>query len=241
MPGSLLSIGSASYKSVFLRSKFRTMLKAVIFDMDGTILNTLDDLSDALEYTFDHFHLPRRTVDEVRQFVGNGIHKLIERAVPENTPKDDIEKVFNFYVDYYKEHSLIKTRPYEGILELIKQLRNVGYMTAVVSNKKDAAVKDLCKKLFDGLFDMALGDTDGIRLKPERDMIDMVLNELNVSCEEAIYVGDSEVDIKTARNSNLKCISVTWGFRERELIESIGTDYIVDTPEEISHLLINIK
>lgn len=213
------------------------MYKAVIFDMDGTILNTLDDLTDSVNYTMKQMGMPIRTIQEVRTYVGNGLYKTIERAVPQGTSIEDIEQAYNIMVEYYRSHCNIKTRPYDQIPELIREIRKRGIKTAVISNKNDKAVKNLCEELFEGCFDYSLGDTKGIPLKPDRAMVDITMKELGVKTEEAIYIGDSEVDIMTAHNSDMKCISVTWGFRDRELLEEKGADVFADTPEEILKIL----
>ena len=135
--------------------------KAAIFDMDGTILNTLEDLCDTMNYCLEKYHMPERTIDEIRSFVGNGIRKLVERAVAENTDSKQIDEIFAVFMDYYKDHCAIKTRPYDGIAEVIRKLKENGIKTAVVSNKADAAVKDLCDDYFPGLFDFSVGDKEG--------------------------------------------------------------------------------
>lgn len=154
--------------------------KAAIFDMDGTILNTLEDLTDSTNYALSHHGFPERTIDEVRRFVGNGIRKLIERAVPAGTDVATIDKVFDTFASYYKEHSAIKTRPYDGIHDAIAKLRAAGVKTAVVSNKADFAVQDLCVDYFPGMFDFALGEKSGIAKKPAPDMVEECLRTLGL-------------------------------------------------------------
>ena len=215
------------------------MIKAVIFDMDGTILNTLEDLTDSINVALNKFGMPLRGIDEVRSFVGNGIHKTIERAVPEGTEEEVIEEVYGFFNPYYRKHCEIKTRPYDGIVDLLHELRAQGYKTAVISNKENGAVIKLVDTVFTDCFDYCLGDTPGIKLKPERDMVDITLNNLGVSVNEAVYVGDSDVDILTARNSDMKCISVTWGFRSRDFLIESGADILADKPADIPELIKN--
>ena len=176
------------------------MIRAVIFDMDGTILNTLEDLTDSINAALNKFGMPLRGIDEVRSFVGNGIHKTIERAVPEGTEEKVIEEVYDFFNPYYRKHCEIKTRPYDGIVDLLHELRAQGYKTAVISNKENGAVIKLVDTVFTDCFDYCMGDTPGIKLKPERDMVDITLDNLGVNVSEAVYVGDSDVDIETARN-----------------------------------------
>lgn len=213
------------------------MYKAVIFDMDGTILNTLNDLADAVNYVMTKMDMPLHTISEVRAYVGNGLHKTIERAVPEGTTKEKLEEAYELMVKYYRSNCNIKTGPYEGIPELIKEIRQKGIKTAVISNKNDAAVKKLCDEMFEDCFDYSLGDSEGIPLKPDRAMVDITLKALGVKASDSIYVGDSEVDIMTAHNSDMKCISVTWGFRDREFLEEKNADIFVDTPLEILDIL----
>ena len=212
--------------------------KLVIFDMDGTILNTLEDLADALNYVLAQSNYPGHTIEEVKQYVGNGIPKLIERGVPAGTDKDSTNQVHRDFMEYYQIHCADKTRPYDGIIELIAKLRKGGCLTAVVSNKADAAVQELCKQYFDGYFDYAVGDREGIRKKPAPDAVNEVLQHLQVTKENAVYVGDSEVDIATARNAGLDNIIVSWGFREVPFLKEQGADRIVDCAEEVAQIVL---
>lgn len=212
------------------------MKKLVIFDMDGTILNTLDDLKDTLNYALEQYHFPARTLEETRAFVGNGIHKLIERAVPEGTDAQTVENVFGTFLEYYQIHCMDRTRPYPGIVGLLQELKKAGMRTAVVSNKADAAVQELCERFFPGLFDFAVGEHEGVQKKPAPDMVQLALRALGTQEPDAVYVGDSDVDIATAKNSGLDSIIVTWGFRDREFLESQGADVFADTPEEVREL-----
>lgn len=207
--------------------------KLVIFDMDGTILDTIDDLADSLNYILKMNDMPTHSVEEVKSFVGNGIRVLIDKAVPIGTSADVKEKLFSDFVPYYKAHSAVKTRPYEGINEAIAELKSKGYLTAVVSNKRHEAVKSLCKEFFNGCFDSEFGEQDGINKKPAPDLVNMVLSELNVVREEAVYIGDSEVDLLTAANSEMDCIAVSWGFRGKDVLKSLGAERIADTTSEM--------
>lgn len=209
------------------------MIKAVIFDMDGTILDTIEDIAGAVNYILAKYDMPLRTVDEVKGFVGNGLLRTLELSVPLETDKEFVNKIFEEFVIYYKSHSQIKTKPYDGIVEAIRKLKDQGFKTAVVSNKRQEAVEELCDIFYDGLFDIALGERDGIPRKPAPDMNNIVLDYLEVNSNEAIYIGDSEVDIKTATNSNLKGIYVSWGFRDKEDLINHGAKLIVDTPDEL--------
>lgn len=206
--------------------------KIVIFDLDGTILNTIEDLTDSVNHALKINNLPERTLEEVQSFVGNGIHKLIERAVP-TSRKDDIEKVFEDFKKHYFVHYAEKTKPYEGIKELLSELKKKGLLLAVVSNKADSAVQVLCKKYFGDAFDMAIGDRPDIHKKPSTDGINMILSSLNVEPELALFIGDSDVDIQTARNAEMKMIAVAWGFRDADFLIQNGAENIVHSPEQI--------
>ena len=211
-----------------------TMYKTIIFDLDGTLLDTLDDLTDATNFALGVCGLNRRTRDEVRAFVGNGIAKLIERAVG----KDNIayhEQALSEFKRYYAAHCADKTAPYAGILPLLKVLQASGIKTAVVSNKVDFAVKSLAKTYFDGLLLAAVGENEaaGIRKKPAPDSLLAVMEELSASAETTLYVGDSEVDIQTAQNAGVDCLCVTWGFRDKRYLEEEGGRMFVDSAIEI--------
>ena len=215
------------------------MKKAVIFDLDGTLLNTLDDLADSTNYALSKFGYPTRTIDEVRQFVGNGVAKLIERAIPEGKNNPNFEKCLAIFKENYAQNMYNKTAPYNGILEMLSNLKSKGIKIAVVSNKFDLAVKELCKKYFEGFIDFAAGENEaqGIKKKPAPDTVISVLNEFNFATEDAVYVGDSDVDIMTAKNSKMPCISVTWGFRDEKFLLENGATILINAPSEIyNHL-----
>lgn len=209
----------------------------IVFDMDGTILDTLEDLKNSMNHTLKLHNMPERTLDEIRSFVGNGIRKLIERAVMSGTSTEQIDVIHKDFMEHYEIHCADFTRPYDGVNDLIKELRNRGYKTAVVSNKADGAVQDLCVQYFPGLFDLAIGERPEIAKKPAADMVNLALNKLNVSKEKAVYIGDSDVDVATARNSKLDMIAVDWGFRTREFLMEQGAETIVSKPEEILELV----
>ena len=205
----------------------------IVFDMDGTILDTLEDLKNSMNHTLKLHNMPERTLDEIRSFVGNGIRKLIERAVMTGTSTEQIDVIHKDFMEHYEVHCADFTRPYDGVNDLIKELRNRGYKTAVVSNKADGAVQDLCIQYFPGLFDLSIGERPKIAKKPAPDMVNLALNKLSVSKEKAVYIGDSDVDVATARNSKLDMIAVDWGFRTREFLVEQGAEIIVSKPEEI--------
>lgn len=215
------------------------MKKAVIFDLDGTLLNTLDDLADSTNYALSRFGYPTRTIEEVRQFVGNGVAKLIERAIPEGKNNPNFEKCLAIFKENYAQNMYNKTAPYNGIIEMLSNLKSKGIKIAVVSNKFDLAVKELCKKYFEGFIDFAAGENEaqGIKKKPAPDTVISVLNKFNFAPEDAVYVGDSDVDIMTAKNSKMSCISVTWGFRDEKFLLENGATILINAPSEIyNHL-----
>lgn len=215
------------------------MKKTVIFDLDGTLLNTLDDLADSTNYALSKFGYPTRTIEEVRQFVGNGVAKLIERAIPDGKNNSNFEKCLSIFKENYAQNMYNKTAPYNGIIEMLSNLKSKGIKIAVVSNKFDLAVKELCKKYFEGFIDFAAGENEaqGIKKKPAPDTVISVLNEFNFAPEDAVYVGDSDVDIMTAKNSKMPCISVTWGFRDEKFLLENGATILINAPSEIyNHL-----
>lgn len=209
------------------------MKNAAVFDMDGTILNTLEDLMDSTNFALKNNGLKERSLEEIRFFVGNGIQKLIERAVPQGTSKEVFEKVFADFKSHYKIHCADKTSYYDGIPSVIQTLRKMGVKTAVVSNKADFAVQELVEVYFKGLFDFALGERAGVSKKPSPDMVNVALSVLGVEKESAFYIGDSDVDFETAKNSSLDFIGVSWGFRGRKFLENLGAKNIIDSPEEL--------
>lgn len=209
------------------------MKKAMIFDLDGTLLNTLADLRTAVNLALAAYGLPQRSMEEVRKAVGNGIRKLISRSVPEGTDTATEEAVFVRFKEEYKLHCSDKTAPYPGIPELLRRLREEGYVLAVVSNKADFAVQELMEQYFRGLYDVALGETEELARKPAPDMVEEVLKRLQVEKAAAVYVGDSEVDVETAENAGISCISVTWGFRDTAVLAEHGARHFVHTASEL--------
>ena len=212
--------------------------RLAIFDLDGTILYTLEDLKISLNFALSANGLPERTLDETRRFVGNGIRKLIERAVPENSDPGLVDKVFDDFNLHYKEHCTDNTRPYEGIPELLSALRESGVKPAVLSNKADYGAQELCARYFPGMFDYAAGEKAGVRKKPAPDGVFAILEKLGVSAADTVYIGDSEVDIETAENAGMDSIIVDWGFREKELLISRGAKVIASAPKEVLRLII---
>lgn len=207
---------------------------AVVFDLDGTILSTLDDLADSLNYALRKNGLPERTKDQVRQFVGNGIRKLMERGVPAGSAVETVDRVHADFTCCYREHNADKTKPYDDVLDVMRALREKGLKLAVVSNKADYAVKALCERFFPELLDEAAGEIEGVPRKPAPDGVFAVVERMGVLPERCVYVGDSDVDVLTARNSGMDCIAVDWGFRSRESLERAGADVIASTPWELA-------
>lgn len=211
--------------------------KLIIFDLDGTVLDTLDDLMNSVNYALRKNSLPERSREEVRTFVGNGIRLLIERAVPGGTGIGITDKVFADFKEHYAVHSCDNTRPYEGINELLTVLNEKGIKTAVVSNKADFAVQTLSERYFAGLFAVSVGERENIARKPAPDSVNAVIEMLGVDKKSSVYVGDSEVDIETALNAGIPCISVDWGFRSRALLQEKGAATIVSSADELLHVL----
>ena len=211
--------------------------KAVIFDMDGTILDTLDDLANSVNHALQCYGFPLRSREEIRSFLGNGMAQLIRLSVPENTTAEQEKLVLEEHKRYYPLHSAEMTRAYEGIPELLGMLRSRGIKTAVVSNKRDENVKALSDKYFPGLFDVSVGSRDGIPRKPAKDLVDIALQELGVVKEESIYIGDSDVDVATAKNSDMDMITVLWGFRDRDVLEKCGVTVFAKTTAELTQML----
>lgn len=205
----------------------------VIFDLDGTLLNTLDDLADSVNYALEKNELPKRTVDQIRRFIGNGVKVLIARAVPDGTRDEEYLTVYNDFVKHYEKNSRNKTAPYPGIKELLVKLKDKGYKLAIVSNKIDFAVKDLRDEFFDGLIEVAVGDSEETKNKPAPDMVFKALNELEETAEKSVYVGDTDVDLQTAKNAGMDCISVSWGFRSVSELEGYGAKMIAEKADDI--------
>lgn len=209
----------------------------IIFDLDGTLLNTLADLAAATNHALAEHKLPQRTTDEVRRFVGNGIRKLIERAVPADTPAKLHEEVFASFNRYYKQHCADSTRPYEGVPQLLQQLRAAGCRTAIVSNKADYGVQTLAKQYFDGQLDAACGERAGIAKKPAPDMLLAIMRQLKAEPASTIYIGDSDTDLDTARNAGVPCIGACWGFRGRAFLEAHGAKLLAENVSDIWKLI----
>ena len=220
MPGRLKPMGS--------------LYSTYIFDLDGTLLDTLQDLADSVNYALRQHNMPEHSIDEIRGFVGNGVRLLMQRSVPEGTDDAQFETVFATFRQYYMQHSLDTTRPYDGITELLDVLKHRGCLMAVVSNKMMAATQQLVAHFFPQIT-VAIGEDEatGIRRKPAPDTAIEALRQLGVNTNDAVYVGDSDVDLQTARNAKMPCISVLWGFRDREFLLQHGATTFVSSPEDI--------
>lgn len=208
-------------------SKYST----VIWDLDGTLLNTLEDLMNAVNFAMSSLGYPQRTLDEIRRFVGNGVKKLMELSIPRGLENEDYDKAYELFASYYSEHNQDNTRPYAGVKEVIDTLAAAGVKQAIVSNKIDYAVQLLNDKFFG--VDFAIGTQDGLRRKPDPDMVLKAITELGSGIEETVYIGDSEVDIATAKNTGVDCISVLWGFRSIDELAPYSPPLTVNLPEEI--------
>lgn len=211
--------------------------KSAIFDLDGTLLNTLPDLMNSVNYVLKKNDQPTRTYDEVRRFVGNGIRKLMERATPDNISTELFEKEYQEFQDHYQLHCMDDTAPYDGIMRLLEYLRNNGFKTAIVSNKNDAAVQKLYQHYFYDVIDTARGIKEGMKTKPNPDVGISAMDEINAERESSIYIGDSDVDAATAKNLGLDCILVSWGFKDREFLQQFDVMKIADTIDDIIEIL----
>ncbi|CCV64436.1 Haloacid dehalogenase superfamily, subfamily IA [Alteracholeplasma palmae J233] len=213
------------------------MIKGIIFDLDGTLLDTTKDIQNSLNQALTTYNLPKLDLLNVKRNLGNGSGALIKASVPQNTNIEIIEKVKEYYDNYYKEHNNILTKPYDGIVELLRELKKLNLKLGIASNKYQEGVTNLNETLFEGLFDVALGETKGMPLKPDPSIIHLALAKMKLAPHEVLYIGDTEVDYKTAINSNLDCVLVTWGFREKKDLEALNPNYIIDEPGEIIDII----
>ncbi|WP_278570729.1 HAD family hydrolase [Prevotella melaninogenica] len=204
-----------------------------IFDLDGTLLSTLNDLATSTNYALRWAGMPERTIEEIRMFVGNGVKLLMERAIPNGINNPKFEETYAKFREHYLEHNLDTTSPYDGIPELLRELKRRGKKLAIVSNKFYAATQDLAKHFFPDTIKVAIGERETIRKKPAPDTVLEALRQLGASKEGAVYIGDSDVDIMTAKNCGLPCISVLWGFRDKDFLIQHGGTIFVNKPSEI--------
>ncbi|MFA5634863.1 MAG: HAD family hydrolase [Anaerovoracaceae bacterium] len=209
----------------------------VVFDLDGTILYTLEDLTDSLNVVLGQENYGLRSMEEVRSFIGEGYRMLLERALPSGTPAAEIDRCTELFQNAYFSNIANKTRPYEGILSLLKELKNLGIRVGVVSNKMDEATKEACRHYFQDYIDVAIGDSPLRNRKPAPDNVYEAIKQLGSQKQKTIFVGDSNVDIRTAKNAGLACVGVTWGYRSRDVLVREGADFIIDEPMELLPLL----
>ena len=211
--------------------------KLFIFDLDGTLLDTIDDLHVSVNATLSHFGYPNRTKAEVLSFVGNGYVPLLTLALPKSVCEEHFEEVVSYFKTYYAAHSREKTRPFAGVDILLDELHKAGGLLAVLSNKGDAQVKELVEYYFGNRFEVVLGERTGIRKKPYPDSVEETLKILNVDKANAVYIGDSEVDVQTAKNAGIDCVCVDWGFRTKSCLEEAGASIILSTMDELTRVL----
>ena len=207
------------------------MYKNVFFDLDGTLINSIYDLCDSVNYILNKYGYKERSLEEVNSFVGNGLKKLLLLSLPEK--RDDFDLVYNDFKSYYFTHCLIKTKPYNGITEVLIKLKEKGIKLAVITNKPQNAAQEICNTLFSGIFDYVTGEKEGMAKKPSPEMVDITLKELNAKKSETLYVGDSEVDILTGQNAGLRVLSVSYGFRDKTYLKTHGVGDIVDNTVDI--------
>ena len=213
------------------------MTKAIVFDLDGTLLDTLTDLAASTNYALRSCGMPEHSIDDVRRFVGNGVRMLMTRAVPDGESNPRFDEAFSVFRQHYMQHCLDTTCPYPGIMDALARLKEKGMMLAIVSNKMQAATEELRQHFFSQYIDVAIGESAAIRKKPAPDTVNETLRLLGISHEEAIYVGDSDVDIDTARAAMMPCASVLWGFRDRQFLLNHGATRLLSSPEELLSLV----
>ncbi len=212
--------------------------QAVLFDMDGTVLDTLDDLCDSINHSLAEFSLLPVSREHVRQCLGNGAAFLVSHSIPAGSSPELEANVLAFYKPWYDAHCLIKTAPYEGILPMMQSLKDHGLRLAIISNKPNRAVQELSDAFFPGLLELSVGESPSVRRKPAPDTVLTAASQIGLSVDQCVYVGDSEVDLQTARNAGMDCISVTWGFRDEAQLIEAGASVLVRTPEELESLLL---
>lgn len=209
----------------------------VIFDMDGTLLNTLEDISDSMNHVLASYSFPCRQTDEIRSFLGNGAAQLMKLSIPDGSSNPRYQSCLEDYCSHYQRNLQNKTHVYEGVMSMLGQLSRGGYKIAIVSNKPDEAVKELAGLHFGEYVKVAIGETEDVSRKPAPDTVLKAIEELGSTPDKTVYVGDSEVDVETAKNSGITCVGVTWGFRDREVLEQSGADYIIDSPQELLKII----
>lgn len=210
-----------------------THYKAAIFDLDGTLIDSLQDLWISVNHSLSQMGFPKRSLDEVRQFVGNGVGKLMQRAVPQGTDNALVEQCLQCFKQHYVKHCCENTAPYEGVVPMLRVLHQQGILTAIVSNKLQSGVDELVDEHFKGVIDVVIGEREGIRRKPAPDMVDLAVQQLQLEKDGCLYIGDSDVDVQTAGNAGLDCVAVLWGFRSRDVLLQAGATRFVEHPAEL--------
>ena len=213
------------------------MKKLVIFDLDGTLLYTLEDLMNSVNFTLDLFGYPEKTLEEISSFVGNGVQHLVRQALPSHISEKDFELCFACFKDHYAKHCCEKTRPYDGIVEVLKTLKDRGIKVGIVSNKFQSAADDCCEHYFKDLYNSVMGESEICRRKPSPDGINILCDIYNVDKDDCIFFGDSEIDIKTAENAGVFCVSVLWGYRDQIFLSKNGARLFINRPDEIIDLI----
>ena len=213
------------------------MRKVVIFDLDGTLLYTIEDLADSVNFALEKFGYEKKTLDEVLSFVGNGVRHLVKLSTPEGISEDDFEACFNCFKEYYSEHCCDKTRPYPKIIETLKIIKKKGIKIAIVSNKFQEAAEEVCEHYFKGLYDVVIGESEHCRRKPAPDGIIKILEMYDAEADDALFFGDSEVDIQTANNAGVYIVSVLWGYRNKKFLTKKGAKLFVENPLDMASAL----
>lgn len=211
--------------------------KAILYDMDGTVLDTLADLSAAVNHSLSVYSYPAVSAAHVRRSLGNGARRLISCCLPENADEASTNELLEYYKKYYDAHCCIETAPYEGIVQLMEKLRDAGVKQAILSNKPHSAVQPLAEKFFSGLLEFALGESETVRKKPDPSGLLSAAARLGFALDECLYVGDSEVDVQTARNAGMDCVAVSWGFRDRDELVAAGAQMIADSVKELEDII----
>ena len=214
------------------------MKNTIIFDLDGTLLDTLTDLTGSVNFCMEQCGYPQYTREDVRNMVGNGIYLLMERALPGGRENPDYDRSIQLFTEHYKEHMLDATCPFPGIMDMLQKLKQQGLKLAIVSNKFDAAVKGLNQRFFSDFIEVAIGESPNVRKKPAPDSVLEAIRELGTTMKDSIYVGDSEVDIQTAHNAGIPCLSVSWGFKSKEFLKAHGADHIFHTAEQLLDFIV---
>ena len=212
-------------------------IRNIIWDMDGTLMDTLQDLAMAVNHALRKYNMPERTMEQIRRSVGNGVRRLVRLSVPDGEQNPQFQAVFDEFRNWYLLHCEDHTFPYEGIQNVLHELKSAGYRMAIVSNKLQEGIDELHRRWFSDTIDVAIGERPGIARKPAPDMVRLAMSELGASVGDSVYIGDSDVDLATARNSGLQCISVLWGFRTREELLQVGADCFAESPQDIKSII----